>query len=359
MEGKLKEAEDAKKKADKAYDDARNTDVNFGSRKFNTLTEGQCATFFNSAAYQNAKKKVADAKKAKDAAAGTVTGTKTSLQAAKDAAVVAVKKCQCNAYKAHSKALTDANAKVVSSQTKAWTKAAHLKCVLDGKTTNQCTVPTLPKVKAVTMAAGVSASKCSEWAGHPQCGNCVLTGANTDNHIGRLYRKDGDHTWESGCFMKAQTDAPRKNEYRLDVKWTGHGTGRGGHVHAMWGLTDPASVTSYKSYLWKHAYYTLNYAFYCHGVNSALYIYEAGKQMSTNTGCTCGTWAETKLYVRPDGTVAYNLKSSQHAEKTCYFSKTKATGGPYIVDESIYGKYCDLTNLKLLEKINGQFVAPH
>merc|ERR1712022_92906 len=110
--------------------------------------------------------------------AGTVTQAKTSLQAAKDAAVVAVKKCQCNAYKAHSKALTDANAKVVSSQTKAWTKAAHLKCVLDGKTTNQCTVPALPKVKGVSLAAGVDGGARSSWDGQAQCGNAVLNDGN-------------------------------------------------------------------------------------------------------------------------------------------------------------------------------------
>merc|ERR1719253_1962604 len=87
MQGKLAAAQNTKKAKDKAYNDALNTDVNFGTRKYSSLTKGQCGTFFNSAAYKNAE------------------------------------------------------TKVKSANTKAWTKAAHLKCVLDGKTTNQCTVP--------------------------------------------------------------------------------------------------------------------------------------------------------------------------------------------------------------------------
>merc|ERR1712005_888 len=81
MQGRLTAAQNDKKAKDKAYNDAMNADVNFGTRKFNSLTKGQCGTFFNSAADKNAAK-------------------------------IAVRKCQCSTYKAHEKALSDSNAKV-------------------------------------------------------------------------------------------------------------------------------------------------------------------------------------------------------------------------------------------------------
>merc|ERR1711939_801614 len=126
MQSKLTKAENDKKAADKAYNDALNTDVDFGTHKYNSLTKGQCSTFYNSGSYKAAENKVNAAKKTKDQAAGKVTQAKKDLQAAKDAAKVAVRKCQCEAYKAHDKALAAANAKVASANKAAWTKAAHL-----------------------------------------------------------------------------------------------------------------------------------------------------------------------------------------------------------------------------------------
>lgn len=166
MEQKLKEAKDAEKAAKKAYNDALKTNVNFGSHQFDDLTKGSCGVFYNSAAYKNAEKKVADAKKKKDQAAGTVTQATKSVESAKTAAKTAVRLCQCNTYKAHKAALKDATDKVVAANTKEWKKAANLKCVLAGKT--GCTVPPLPKLKAVSAAKGVDESKCAKWyAGGP------------------------------------------------------------------------------------------------------------------------------------------------------------------------------------------------
>jgi len=85
-----------------------------------------------------------------------------------DAAKVAERLCQCNTYKAHKAVLKAANEKVVSANTKEWTKAAHLKCVLAGTSVGSCTVPPLPKVKATSVAKGVDSTKCEKWwAGAP------------------------------------------------------------------------------------------------------------------------------------------------------------------------------------------------
>merc|ERR1719174_1179930 len=80
MQTKLSNAQTAKTNADNAYTAAQNTDVNFGTHKFNSLTKGQCSTFYNSGSYKAAEQKVSAAKKTKDQAAGKVTQAKKDLQ---------------------------------------------------------------------------------------------------------------------------------------------------------------------------------------------------------------------------------------------------------------------------------------
>merc|ERR1711988_1480912 len=121
---------------------------------------GSCDTFFDSQAFKNADATVKKAKAKKDEAKGHVSQAQKSLDAAIEAAKKAVKKCQCNTFQAHKKALDAANSKVKSANTKEWTKAAHLKCVLAGTSYKSCSVPAIPQVKAASVAAGVSNSAC-------------------------------------------------------------------------------------------------------------------------------------------------------------------------------------------------------
>merc|ERR1711985_7889 len=137
-----------------AYENAKAKKFNFGDFSYNTLTEGQCGTFFNSAVWKSAKASVAAAKSAMDKAQGAVAQAKKDLADAKAAAAKMVATCKCNVKKLHAKTITDFNSSVNAANMKAWKLAAHLVCVLDHKTTNQCTVPTLPTVKAVTLDAG-------------------------------------------------------------------------------------------------------------------------------------------------------------------------------------------------------------
>jgi len=355
MQGKLAAAQNTKKAKDKAYNDALNTDVNFGTRKYSSLTKGQCGTFFNSAAYKNAETKVNKAKKAKDKAAGEVTQAQKSLQAAKDAAKVAVKKCQCSTYKTHKKAVADANAKVKSANTKAWTKAAHLKCVLDGKTTNQCTVPALPKIKGVSLATGVDSSACSSWDGQKQCGNAVLNDGNGDkgvpsNKMLRVYKKNGDAGWDSGCFMKDEVPRDRTHTYKLYTQWFAKGTNRGGNVQAMWGYWNTKGTP--------HYYPSLTFAFFCHAINHHPYAYESSSAKHL-TGCNCGSWAYTNI-IMTSSQVQYQMQSNQHGMKQCATnwrnSPVKTT--PYVIDDSIYGKNCDLKNMELTKLVGNSWVKP-
>merc|ERR1711998_575042 len=86
MKGKLTKAEKDKKAADKAYDDAMDTDVDFGKYKFSTLKKGECSQFYSSSAYTAAEKKVKEAKNKKTQAAGKVTQAKNDVTAAEKAA---------------------------------------------------------------------------------------------------------------------------------------------------------------------------------------------------------------------------------------------------------------------------------
>merc|ERR1712072_183991 len=196
----LDAAKDKSTKADAAYDKALATPVNFGTHAFNSLTKGDCNVFYNSDNYKNAEADVKAKKDAKTAAAGAV----------------AVRDCRCKTYKNHQTALAAANAKVASTNTKAWTKAVHLKCVLEGKTTNSCTVPALPEVKATTLASGVTAGTCSSWEGIAQCQHAKI-GSQKNWQLMDVTKTNSNGNWWSGCFMK--NEVPAGKEFRLDTTW--------------------------------------------------------------------------------------------------------------------------------------------
>merc|ERR1712193_311642 len=158
-------------------ENAKAKKFNFGDFSYNTLTEGQCGTFFNSAVWKSAKASVAAAKSAMDKAQGAVAQAKKDLADAKAAAAKMVATCKCNVKKLHAKTITDFNSSVNAANMKAWKLAAPLVCVLDHKTTNQCTVPTLPTVKAVTLDAGVSTACAQTPTGYPKIAGLP---ANTD-----------------------------------------------------------------------------------------------------------------------------------------------------------------------------------
>jgi len=354
----LDAAEDKSKKADAAYSTALTKPVNFGVHAFNSLTKGDCNVFYNSNQYKNAEVDVKAKKDAKTAAAGAVTQAKKALEDAKAAAVVAVRDCRCNTWKTHQAALAAANAKVASSNTKAWTKAAHLKCVLDGKTTNSCTVPALPEVKATALATGVTAGTCSSWEGVAQCSNAQVVGTQKNWQLIDVQRSSGNAAWNAGCFMR--NEATAGSEWRLDTHWDPHGSGKGGNVHAMWGyypgadIKDASKANSCKKANQCHYYPSLEFSFYCHATNNHPYAYEKGSAHHL-TACNCGGSAHTRIEITSDGTVKYYMSSNHHGWKLCRTSNKKATKFPYVIDESLYGSYCRL-DLTLKKKVGGSWV---
>merc|ERR1711970_140099 len=114
------EADKAKTDANKALNEAKSEKFNFGDFDYNSLTEGQCGTFFNSQTWKDAEGNAAA----------------KAVQTAKDEAKSMVKECKCKAKRALDDALESLNKNAKEANTKAWNKAYHMQCVLDGKTTN-------------------------------------------------------------------------------------------------------------------------------------------------------------------------------------------------------------------------------
>jgi len=351
MKGKLTKAEKDKKAADKAYNDANDTDVDFGKYKFSSLTKGQCSQFFSSSAYTAAEKKVKEAKDKKSQAAGKVTQAKNDVTAAEKAAKIAVTKCQCNTYKAHEKALKAANEKVKASNTAAWTEAAHLKCVLQGKAMNQCTVPALPKVQATTLAKGVDGGACNPLEGRKQCSSDVQCSNCYPYQIQRIYRTGSkQQDWKYGCFLGTYVPAERKGTW-AGVALYGYGQYSNSNTgqSAMWGLRHLKE----NSKSGDHTYQAMDFAIYCsnaQGSGSAMYFYERGSQAGGgNCRCSDGRndYSVGKIQIEADNTVTYWVKYNGGSYKKCFTSSKKAKAETYVMDTSIFGGNLRLDNVHI------------
>jgi len=155
---KKSDADQAETDALNALEAAKNEEFDFGKFKYTDLTEGQCGTFFNSQVWQNAKSKVHSAQTTYNTkVAETKAEAEAEVEAQAEAAKL-IKECKCKAKMALDNALDTMNANAQADNLKAWNKAYHMECVLDGKDTNNCHVPALPVVKAMPYGQGVENS---------------------------------------------------------------------------------------------------------------------------------------------------------------------------------------------------------
>jgi len=163
-----KETADEKLEAKKAAEDltkklseqkkARDFKVEFGSRTFSSLKEGDCATFFThgnyvsaKAAYEKASKEVTEAQGAKKTADEVLK--KTIEQANVD-----THKCLCTLKTLH-KTSYESSRKNDAANEKAWNMAHKLECVLDGKTS--CQIPPVPVTKVPSVETSVKEVSCT------------------------------------------------------------------------------------------------------------------------------------------------------------------------------------------------------
>jgi hypothetical protein len=163
-------AKNAKTSADKKFSEAKKAretacaaKVTFSPAPFNSLKENECSNFFTDAPYVAAKKKCDESKKSEATADGEAKAAAKALQSAEESAKEERAKCECAAEAAHKK-MEDAINKGANSpeNQKAWTKAHHMLCVLDGKAHSQCKFPACPQVTTKPLA--LPKNECHKYA---------------------------------------------------------------------------------------------------------------------------------------------------------------------------------------------------
>jgi len=216
----LDQANKDKEAAEAAAASAADAEVNFGSMPLSSLTEGQCAVFFNSAAYTSAVATKESTANAGTQAAAAVTAAEAGVQAAKEAQQDAIKECQCAAKQAAAAAWEAANANNDANE-KAYTKGKHMACVLAGTPVDSCEVGAIPKVTEVTLAAGVESATCegpapapappapapqADWTNANECTQdskgCCKGWPNHDNRFGHTNRKESKELNMADCMAK-------------------------------------------------------------------------------------------------------------------------------------------------------------
>lgn len=143
---------------------ANNARVTFGTYTFNSLTEGDCNTFYSSTAYTTAKTKHDETVKRKREAEGATKVATETLRVAIETATRQETECLCKTRADHAAAWKAALAATVGNM-KAWAKSHQLSCVLDDKTS--CRIPPVPQVKAPKLTSAVMEADCSAPAPAP------------------------------------------------------------------------------------------------------------------------------------------------------------------------------------------------
>merc|ERR1711967_230046 len=148
----------AKKAADTATrncNKAKNVRVKVGSKSLSQFKVA-CSTFLNDRAYTSAKGHMTrtcnDATRKRAAHADSRRATASALRAHQKAK----EQCACRAQKTHKAAVRTTTNFNSAANAKAWTKAHHMLCVLDGKAANRCSVPRVPRVTAPRMPSWVA-----------------------------------------------------------------------------------------------------------------------------------------------------------------------------------------------------------
>jgi len=153
-------ARNAYHSANNACNRAKGARVQVGSKTLSQFKVG-CAAFLNDGKYIAAKRHMTntcnDAIKKKAAYENSKKATATAHKAH----LKSKAKCACRAQKNHKAAVAARNKFNSAANAKAWTKAYHMLCVLDGKSANRCSVPRVPKCHVPSMPNWVARTKCS------------------------------------------------------------------------------------------------------------------------------------------------------------------------------------------------------
>jgi len=153
----LRNAKKARDDAAKALSKAQGQSVQIAPVPLDAIGEEKCQYAFTDSAYTKAKADVDGAANALEKAKGGVTAAEGALDAAQDAQKAAIKSCQCGVRAKYDEVWAAAN-KDTEENEKAYSKAKHMECVLNGET--NCEVGDVPAVKPLKLADGVPDEPC-------------------------------------------------------------------------------------------------------------------------------------------------------------------------------------------------------
>jgi len=225
--------------------------------------------FFSTSAYTSAESTQKASKQALDQATGALATAEKGVTAAIAQAKKDVQDCKCKVYNNHKDTLTKANSDAEKANKAGWTKAAHLKCVLEGTSASDCTVPSIPKVKAVTLCDGCDASachgecvqnclndNCGGWRLLKTCGlgNVALNAAKSWQGINHFKCPEGwyvphsttyfNYMAKNGCKSNNPKSSTHGHTYYNQCGWSSYTFG--GKSRSMFAFTD--SLTGNKRY---------------------------------------------------------------------------------------------------------------
>merc|ERR1719502_2314410 len=200
----------SKVKSNGCYDVSRNSDY-LSAKKAVTSANNDKAK--KKGAYDSARKATSDALKAHQKAKVT---------------------CACKAQKNYKAAVKAAGNFNSAKNAKAWAKAHHMQCVLDGKPANRCAVPRVPRVTTPRMPSWVQRTKCNGGGGGGAPLHCKMTakGSNAAGVIkpsfpGGGYQLVGgginNHYRSFNHLSPLEEAFPHGNHFQCD---TGFGSGR-------------------------------------------------------------------------------------------------------------------------------------
>jgi len=319
----LKKAEKGKKDADSAYSKAMKTGVKFATIPFENLVEGQCSTFFNQQSYKNAKSAAASAKKKAEQAKGALDNAKKELKDAKEAAKAAVNKCMCDVKKKHADTLKKMNADAKDANTKAWKKAADVRCLLDGTPMSKCKATAIPVVKAVKLTAATEAAVCTK------TGKALFQTSSCTAVKGDLVYRTSGTNWQCDVQTKSQYGLGTTATFRVK---NGQSSGGTHFIMAGW---NKGPV--------KGGYGDIDFGI-SYTANGNVYVWENGSNKKNKNFGAVGRGQYSQylsIAMEKSGTVKTYVGS------THFYTSTKKASGMYYFDQNPWDTGSGVDNLKM------------
>lgn len=280
------------KKARKKLADAMDTPI-IWKYLFSKVSEKNPSMFFKAPQYLRVKALVKKLRREVQIAKGVLHQAKTTHTAAIKTKSGKMLKCRCDTYTKMQNEIKMVNVAIHKANIKAWTKAAHLKCILGGTPIAKCAVKAIPKVHAPKLARGVGKSachqpdkdllkdKCHGWQVDQQCSKGKVA---FQSYSKTVWHKNRKYECRTGWHQ------PKAADYFKLMKSKGCYSNRNRGDHPVYGRCGWRGY----NYGSQHRYYytfsdTVKNSRYQHNGN---YVgYQNNKLSSFARSATVGNWA--------------------------------------------------------------------